>query len=97
SAASSMSKALSRSTALVVSGSRIAAARKAVSVAVPAATGRRCCNARRVLPIETRPRNRGEFSVIAKHAIERPLDGHVALEQVHRCIDLGPAGAEQLG
>jgi hypothetical protein len=49
----------------VVSGSSSAAARKAVSVAVPAATGRRCCNARRVLPTETRPRDRSEFSMIA--------------------------------
>ena len=41
-------------------GSRMDAARKTVSVAVPAATGRRCCKARRILPIEIPPCDRGE-------------------------------------
>src|SRR5262245_38916137 len=50
--ASSMSKALSRSTSFVVWGNRIAAARKTASNALPTATGRRCRNALCILPIE---------------------------------------------
>src|SRR6266481_1473489 len=86
--ASSMSKALSRSTSLVVLGSRMTAARKAVSVAVPAATGRRNFNARRILPIEIPPSAGQCSSNIEAGGLARSADACERGADAFRCPSL---------